>query len=289
MSTGSDPSPQRLLNERFWRAGEHVAEYEGRRLAPVEVMLLVRYRELLSGRVLELGCGAGRLLGYLAALGGEVHGVDLSEAMVERCRQIYPDVKVEVGDMGQLGAVVQGRFDAILAVGNLLDIYDDDERRRVLAGLRPLLEPDGRLIFSSHNLAHLDRADGSGGAGHSRAGAGAGRAMVSRLSELSVRRVAGAVVRGPRRAANRRRLRGLAHRGAGYAIVNDESHDYALLHYYVGRDEQQRQLAELGYELLECLDPDGVPVGSGDSGRGPWLHYVARAVELPGADPAHHG
>jgi SAM-dependent methyltransferase len=271
MSTDSSPSRQRALNDRFWRAGQHVAEYEGRRLAPVEVLLLVRYRELLSGRVLELGCGAGRLLGYLAALGGEVHGVDLSAAMVERCRQLYPGVEVEVGDVAAIADVIPGRFNAILAVGNLLDIYDDDERRRVLASLRPLLEPDGRLIFSSHNLADLD---GAGAAAPARSA----RAALHRLSEVSPRQLAAVALRGPRRAANRRRLSPLAHRGSEFAIVNDASHDYALLHYYIGRDEQERQLTALGYELLECLDPDGFPVGAGQPGGGPWLHYVARSV-----------
>jgi hypothetical protein len=65
-------------------------------------------------------------------------------------------------------------------------------------------------------------------------------------------------------------------RGPDYAIINDTAHDYALLHYYIRRDDQARQLAETGYELLECLDADGCPVGPGVPHPDPWLHYVAR-------------
>ena len=41
--------------------------------------------EAFRGRVLEVGVGGGRLLGYLVQLGGEVHGVDISQRMVDRC------------------------------------------------------------------------------------------------------------------------------------------------------------------------------------------------------------
>ncbi|MBV8952614.1 MAG: hypothetical protein JO179_00660, partial [Solirubrobacterales bacterium] len=49
-----------------------------------------------------------------------------------------------------------------------------------------------------------------------------------------------------------------------------------LLHYYIGRDEQARQLEQLGYELVECLDLEGVPVPPGARSQSTELHYVAR-------------
>jgi hypothetical protein len=90
--------------------------------------------------------------------------------------------------------------------------------------------------------------------------------------------VANAALRLPRRIRNRRRLAPLQLRGPGYAVINDSAHDYALLHYYIGRDDQARQLSETGYELVECLDVDGRPVGRGKPHPDPWLHYVARPV-----------
>ena len=53
----------------------------------------------------------------------------------------------------------------MLALDNVLDVFDDAERRRVLADLRALLAPDGLLIFSSHNLAYVDRAAPGDGIG----------------------------------------------------------------------------------------------------------------------------
>jgi len=62
-------------------------------------------------------------------------------------------------------------------------------------------------------------------------------------------------------------------------VLNDEAHEYGLLHYYIGRDAQERQLRAAGLELIECLDPDGGPVPGGRDGAGPWLHYVARRLQ----------
>jgi hypothetical protein len=59
-------------------------------------------------------------------------------------------------------------------------------------------------------------------------------------------------------------------------MLNDVEGDYAVLHYYIGHADQERQLRETGYELVECIDADGLTVRAGEPGRGPWLYYVAR-------------
>jgi len=261
-------------NERLWRAGAYVDVYATRSLAPVEVMILVRYREALSGRVVEVGCGAGRVLGYLVDLGGEVCGIDLSPDMVAYCRRTYPAADVRVGDAAALGDVIPGPFDAIVAANNLVDVFDDGRRRAVLAEFGRLLAPDGVLIFSSHNLADLRRVT------RERPQA---RSGLQRIGDIllghSLRELISAARRLPARIRNRRRLAPLQQTTDDYAIVNDETFDYGLLHYYIGRDAQERQLRAAGLELIECLDPDGGPVPGGRDGAGPWLHYVARRLQ----------
>lgn len=238
----------------------------------MEAVILLRHRDALGGRVLEVGCGAGRVLGYLLELGGEVHGIDVSPAMVEYCRREYPDAKVTVGDLGDLRASTEGQFGAIIAADNVLDVFDDPERRRVLAGIRELLSPGGVLVFSTHNLAYVDADHGAVSDRRGR-----GTALLSKALERPLADVARTTLALPRRLANRRRLAPLQNRASDHAIINDEAHDFALLHYYIGRDDQERQLRELGYELVECLDADARRVDRGQAGVGPWLHYVARA------------
>jgi SAM-dependent methyltransferase len=265
----SSPPGQAEINAELWRTGRHVAIYANRRLSPVEVLILVRYREALSGRVLELGCGAGRILGYLVELAREAHGVDISPPMVDYCRRRYPDADVRLGDAAALGGVVEGRFDAILAMSNLIDVFNHAERQRVLGELRERLSPAGLLIFSSHNLESLE----SGG-GTRREPAPAG--IVRRSLHRRPRELIDAVGAIPRRRRNRRRLSPLERRAADHAIVNTAEFDYGLLHYYIGPDDQRRALERLGYEVVACLDPDGREIPVGTSTTVDWVHYVAR-------------
>ena len=52
-----------------------------------------------------------------------------------------------------------------------------------------------------------------------------------------------------------------------YAILNDVGHGYAVMHYYVTRDSQVSQFEAHGFEVLDCLDLDGTPVGPGEASR----------------------
>ena len=261
-SRAADPKddPQGRANEALWRRADLVKDYARRNLRPVEVMLLVRYREALSGRVLELGCGAGRLTGYLAELASAVHGLDISPAMIEYCRRAYPAATFSEGDMRDLSAFQTGSFDVIVAPYNVLDVLGDEERLSVVDGIHRVLVPGGLLMMSTHNRDFAPRL-----------------AEPLQLRGRSLMRKAITLARLPRWQRSRRRLLPLERNEPGYAILNDISHDFAALHYYIRRDAQERQLAEHGFELEECLDLDGHPVASDhDAPDCSELHYVAR-------------
>ncbi len=70
---------------------------------PWERAVLGVFAELVTtaggGRVAELGCGPGRITGHLAALGLDVHGLDLSPRMVELARAAHPAIPFEVGSL----------------------------------------------------------------------------------------------------------------------------------------------------------------------------------------------
>ncbi|HLB21878.1 MAG TPA: class I SAM-dependent methyltransferase, partial [Solirubrobacteraceae bacterium] len=225
------------LNEQLWAGEDLVRDYSGRTLRPAEVMLLVRYREVLAGRVLELGCGGGRLSGYLLALAREFVGLDISELMLAHCGHTYPGGTFELGDLRDLTRYANGSFDVVFASFNVLDVLDDEERRRVLGEIRRMLGDGGLLMMSSHNLAQAPSIP-----------------RPTRIGSRNPVRIVRQLLRMPRRERNRRRLLPLQRIEDDYAILTDELHEYGSLHYYIGRDAQERQLAEAGLELIECLD-----------------------------------
>jgi SAM-dependent methyltransferase len=253
--------PQGRANAELWAPGSYVSSYATRDLRPVEVILLVRYREAISGRVLELGCGAGRLTGYLSQIAADTRGLDISTRMVEYCRRRYPRATFEVGDLRDVTVLEPGSFGAIVAAYNILDILNDHERADVLDGIHRGLETGGLLIMSSHNRAY------------------ARKGVRGALARNGIPGLVRTSIELPRWVLNRRRLVPFERDEADYAIRNDVSHQFGALHYYITRDGQDRQFAEHGFRLLECLDLEGQVVRRGeDARRFSELHYVARRV-----------
>jgi SAM-dependent methyltransferase len=267
-ATFTPEQAQREANQRVWGSGGLLRRYGGRRLRPAERVLFDTHVDALSGTVLELGCGGGRLTAHLIERATSVTGVDLAADMIAYCRRTYPQAAFRQGDLRELSDFETGGWEAIVAGYAVIDVLTHDERGAFLDELHRLLRPSGLLIFSSHNLACAPLL----------------RGPIRSINATNPVSFASQVLRLPRSIRNRRRLLAWEQVGSDHAILNDAAHDFSLLHYYITRDEQERQLAAHGFELHECLRLDGEPVGPGESASG-WheLHYAATRVELPGA------
>jgi SAM-dependent methyltransferase len=254
-------------NDRYWTA-DHVRDYSTRDLRPVEAMVLDRYGEQLAGgRMLELGCGAGRLTGHLAEIAGHVHALDISPAMVAYARWAYPQCSFRIADMRDLSEYDDGLFNGLVASFNVIDVLTHEERGAALDDWRRVLAPGGLLIMSSHNRGHVPNVPTPSGQ------------VIASLRAGSPKRVASSVAKLPRRVRNRRRMGRFERREGEYAVVTDSGGDYGLLHYYISRDDQARQLTEHGFDVLDCLDLEGRTVEPADDAPDtPEIHYIARAV-----------
>ncbi len=257
------PETPEELNAAVWSRGDFVDDYVDDRLRAAEVVILLRYRDELHGRLLELGSGAGRLTRCLLEVGGEVHGLDIAPAMVERARQELPQATFHEGDMRDLTRFGDGSFDAVFAPFNVLDVFGDDLRNEVFDGIARIVAPGGLFVLSTHNRGYVPNVP----------------APIEQVRTRNPLKAAVDLLRLPKRMRNRRRAQPLERERPDYALVNDEAHDYALLHYYISRDAEARQLAAHGFELLACFDLAGGEVGPGEAARDcSELHYVARRV-----------
>ena len=107
-----------------------------------------------DARVLELGCGTGRVSLPLAAECGFLHGLDRSEAMLHLCREkiangrLGPDrIAVEHADITDYD--LGSQFDLIIAPYRVMQNLETDEQLDgLLRCIRGHLSPEGRCILN---------------------------------------------------------------------------------------------------------------------------------------------
>ncbi|MCA9968582.1 MAG: class I SAM-dependent methyltransferase, partial [Anaerolineales bacterium] len=102
-----------------------------------------------GARVLDVGCGAGATVAYLAELGLRAVGVDASAAMLRGGNGRFPPHPAACGraalGRGERLPFAAARFDALLAEC-CLSLMDD--AARALAEFARVLQPGGTLILS---------------------------------------------------------------------------------------------------------------------------------------------
>lgn len=102
-----------------------------------------------GARVLDAGCGPGRVGGRLATLGHEVIGIDLDPVLIAAANDDHRGPIWLVGDLSDFdfaAAGVEPGFDAVVCAGNVMGFLDPTTRRAVLARLRAVLNEPGRIV-----------------------------------------------------------------------------------------------------------------------------------------------
>jgi SAM-dependent methyltransferase len=118
-------------------------------------------RGLLSGRLLDSGCGTGENVLLAAARGAEATGVDISPQAIARARDKAAErgltARFEVADALRLGHLGM-TFDVLIDSG-VFHIFDDADRGRYVASLAAVLPPGGRCYL----MCFSDRQPGTVG------------------------------------------------------------------------------------------------------------------------------
>jgi ubiquinone/menaquinone biosynthesis C-methylase UbiE len=155
------PVQEEAINLGTYRVPEVASHYASLKyLTPCEQLLFRTY--INPGMsVLDLGVGGGRTTSYLSKIASRYVGVDYSEAMIQACRNKFPDLHFLLADASDLSPFEDASFDAIVFSFNGLDcVVPDEKRLRCLRECRRVLRPAGVLVFSSHNpRSVLMRAD----------------------------------------------------------------------------------------------------------------------------------
>lgn len=140
--TTADPEHSSRYVERFRAMAAAGDDIEGE----------ARFVDALAprgGRILDAGCGPGRVGGRLHRSGHVVVGVDVDPVLIAAAEEDHPGPTWLVGDLAELDLPERGiadPFDVIVCAGNVMAFLAPSTRRKVLANLADHLADDGRLV-----------------------------------------------------------------------------------------------------------------------------------------------
>ncbi len=105
-----------------------------------------------GSRILELGCGYGRVLKALGKASGSLFGIDISLANIEFARKFLkdkPDISLSVMNGLQL-AFPDNAFDSVFCIQNGISAFHVDKKSLIAESIR-VTRDEGMIFFSSYS------------------------------------------------------------------------------------------------------------------------------------------
>ncbi|MFB6398382.1 class I SAM-dependent methyltransferase [Polymorphospora lycopeni] len=141
-STDTGPDHSRWYVDRFRQLAAEGADLGGEaRLLDAMVAP--------GSRILDAGCGTGRVGATLAARGHTVLGVDADPVLIDAARADHPGPRWLVADLATLDLPASGiaePFDAAVVAGNVMAFVAPGTERDVLTRIAAHLRPDGIVV-----------------------------------------------------------------------------------------------------------------------------------------------
>jgi len=101
-----------------------------------------------GARVLDAGCGPGRVGAVLHAAGHRVVGVDVDPVLIAAAEEDHPGPRWLLRDLAELDLTADEEpFDGVVCAGNVMTFVAPSTRRRVLERLRAHVHEESRAAF----------------------------------------------------------------------------------------------------------------------------------------------
>ena len=136
--TQADPEHSHWYVERFRRMARDGADLAGE-------ARLVDAMVPRAARILDAGCGPGRVGGELARRGHVVVGVDVDPVLIEAALEDHPGPRWLVGDLAELDLAGE-TFDVVVCAGNVMTFLAPRTEVEVLRRFAAHLAPGGRAV-----------------------------------------------------------------------------------------------------------------------------------------------
>ena len=110
-----------------------------------------------SERVLDLGCGNGRLYELFRKKNVDYYGIDISERLVELAKRRYPQAKFWAADALNL-PFFDNFFDKVISIAVFHHVPSKESRLKFLKEAKRVLKPGGTFILIVWNLNSFNKS-----------------------------------------------------------------------------------------------------------------------------------
>jgi SAM-dependent methyltransferase len=149
---GDKSTPYLIRREDGYVSKSSLKEYFATWLEPMEEAVTHH----IKGKILDIGCGAGRHLLYFQNQGLDILGIDRSPLAIQVCKESGAQ-RAEVMDIFEHNLSPYS-FDTILLFGHNIGIGGTLEGAKILlAELRQLICSKGRLLLSTSDISRTNR------------------------------------------------------------------------------------------------------------------------------------
>ena len=108
-------------------------------------------------RILDFGCGCGRLARMFKGHPGEIHGCDIDRRHVEWINEHLPFVQATLTQPNQALPYADGTFDLVVSI-SVFTHLNEASQDLMLAQLKRVTRPGGTLLLTTHGERALARA-----------------------------------------------------------------------------------------------------------------------------------
>lgn len=106
----------------------------------------------VGSKILDVGCGNGRLLKAFKGKKIEYLGIDNSEELIDYARANYPLEEFRVGDILNLSSIPHVNYDYVVCAAVLHHLPGEDLRVRALLELKNKVSAQGKIFISIWNV-----------------------------------------------------------------------------------------------------------------------------------------
>ncbi|MFH1522808.1 MAG: class I SAM-dependent methyltransferase [Patescibacteria group bacterium] len=142
-----------LVKKNYDEVAEEFDKSRNRNLEPLWSELIKICENAKDGhRILDVGCGNGRLLKAFKNKKIYYLGVDNSEEIIKIAKAKYPKNKFVSGDISDLGQIPEINFNYVFAVAVLHHIPGKKLRLKALKQLKNKINKNGKIIITAWNM-----------------------------------------------------------------------------------------------------------------------------------------